>query len=148
VHCGAGGDTVVADAVGVDAVGAECGRVSRAPRSAFAAQIRSSTIRLRGTRSRASARVIVVCPASAAAGCRGRLTLTTRSAVRVGGVRAVLELGRANLALVAGQRRTVSVRMASGFARLARRGSIRARATVATQAASATRALTLRLPRR
>ena len=95
----------------------------------------------------------VTCPATELGGCRGSVRLRTARAVVLGGVRGVLELGEARYALRPGASATLRVRLARGFARLARRNRLAARADIATtdaagNRASATRAVTLSLPAR
>ena len=98
------------------------------------------------------ARTVVSCPAIEAGGCRTALTLETAKAVRLGKVRAVLVLGSAKVALSAGQRKTVSVRVNGAATGLASHGRLAARVRIASSDAagnSAARSLAvgLRIPR-
>ncbi|HYF27769.1 MAG TPA: calcium-binding protein [Baekduia sp.] len=126
VRCGDGADAATTDAAdttaGCETIAATAGPDAKA----LAATVRTISARIRAGR----VGLALACPAAEAGGCRGTVTLRTASAVRVGGVRASVVLGSARFALRAGQRRTVSVKLASGARRLARGGRLAARAAV------------------
>jgi Ca2+-binding RTX toxin-like protein len=82
------------------------------------------------------ARAPVSCPVAEAGGCRTALTLETAKAVRLGTVRAVLVLGSAKVNLASGQRKTVSVRVNRGAARLAHDGKLPTRIRVSSSDAA------------
>ena len=141
--CGLGSDRATADAVGVDAL-VECEQVDQPPAAAVpvgdtvatALAIRSTSGRISRRARRPTVSIAVNCPTSEPGGCRGTLTLTTLRAVAVGRVRAVVVLGTAGFALRSGETRTLRVRLATGAARLARGGRLRARVrTVSRDAA-------------
>jgi Ca2+-binding RTX toxin-like protein len=147
VRCGDGNDSGTAD--GIDTVGADCEGVER---SSNAVQISARRVRAGGRLRRATAPVRLTCPATALGGCRGRLTLTSAGALRLGRARVVVTLGSANYNLTAGQARTVRVRLPATLGALARR-SLRIRATAVSRDSSGntsetSRRLTMTLPRR
>jgi Ca2+-binding RTX toxin-like protein len=164
-RCGSGADSVQTDAAGVDAIeGCETvdatavvtppppppGPVADTKATAVAVVTRRTT--LRSSRGRLSARITVSCPAAELGGCRGTLALLSARKVSIGGVQARLVLGSATYSLRAGQRRTLSVRLAQGARRVARRGAIAATAQTVTRdaarnVATGSRAISLRLPR-
>ena len=105
------------------------------------------------SRGKLVARVSVSCPAAEAGGCRTTLTLQTAKAVKLGRVRASVVLGSKTVRLRGGQRTTVSIRLARGASRLAKRGKLAARARIATADAAGNHAtksvaVALRIPRR
>jgi Ca2+-binding RTX toxin-like protein len=98
------------------------------------------------------ARVPLSCPAAETGGCRTTVTLTTARTVRLGRVRATVVLGSGGVSLRGGQRRTLSISLASGVAALARHSRLSTRVQIATRDAAgntASRSVTvsLRIPR-
>lgn len=79
-------------------------------------------------------RAVLSCPAGTPGGCAGNATLTARRRLASSGALSTLRLGRARLAIRAGQRKTVRVRVplsARGWLRSARRR--RGQATLAAR---------------
>jgi Ca2+-binding RTX toxin-like protein len=148
---GAGNDTVAADVAVLDVLdGFE--NVTRLPGAKAATISIASAVKVNRKTGRASIKLL--CPAGSAAKCAGTLTLMTAGSVRVGGVRAVLQLGRASYSVPVGKTRTVSVKLAPGTKRIASRktGRVRVLAVAATGASgsivSGSKRLTLSLGRR
>jgi hypothetical protein len=109
------------------------------------------TARVKGKGKKAYALVSVSCPATETGGCAGKLTLATAAAVRVGKLKAVVQLGSARFSLKPGETKKLKVRLASGYAHLAKRHKLAARATAlsrdqAGNAADSTSKVTLTLP--
>ena len=159
VRGGTGTDSAQTDAVTVDAnSGIEKLDATPVPapptagdRTALVPKLgKAKVVRSRG---KLVARVPVSCPAAETGGCRTTLTLQTAKAVKLGRVRASVVLGSKTVRLRGGQRTTVSIRLARGASRLAKRGKLAARARIATADAAgnlATRSVdvALRIPRR
>jgi hypothetical protein len=162
VRGGAGTDSAQTDLAGVDVIDAVESIDAIAPppvvtppapdTKATAARIvrRRSAVRIR--RGRASTRMAIECPAAEAGGCDGSVTLLSAKPVRIGGERVVVVLGSARYALDAGERKQVTVRLAKGIRKLARKGAVAARAQTITEdaagnTAAGSRAITLRLPK-
>ena len=97
------------------------------------------------------ARIAVSCPTAAASGCNATLSLTTARPLRLHGVKVVALLGTKKVTLTSGAKATVSIKLANGAANLARRRKLAVKATAVTTSkagtATATRTLTLRLPK-
>jgi Ca2+-binding RTX toxin-like protein len=131
---GAGSDSVVADADGVDIFdGFET--VDRTPNDvpnpvisppAGGGSTRPVTImggKLKVTKGRASLRLS--CPPGSSGDCTGSLSLRSAAAVRLGGVRARLQLGSARYDIPSGATRTVTVKLVRGLRSVAdRRGHL------------------------
>jgi Ca2+-binding RTX toxin-like protein len=108
--------------------------------------IRGGTVKSRGN----IASITVRCPAASVGNCNGSLALRTAGSVRLGGLRAVLELGSARYDLAPGASKTLKVKLVSGIRRVAdRNGRLKARAVASTgpsgKAAQSSRRLTLAL---
>jgi Ca2+-binding RTX toxin-like protein len=104
-------------------------------------------------RRRASTRVRLHCPAAEAGGCEGRLTLLSRKAFRVAGVKVRLVVGSARFDLDGGERKRVKVRLPKGIRGLARNRKIAVLAQTASRdsagnLAQKTERLSLGLPKR
>jgi Ca2+-binding RTX toxin-like protein len=150
---GAGNDSVVADPGNLDILeGFES--VDRTPgvgprpvvppvdTSTRPVAIRGGTVTVR----RGTAPIRVRCPSTASANCTGSLTLRTAKAIRLAGLRAVLELGSRRYQVAPGTSKTVRVRLARGSERLAgRNGRLRVRALASTGASGKTALSTRRL---
>jgi Ca2+-binding RTX toxin-like protein len=94
--------------------------------------------------------VLVTCPAGSPVACIGSLELRTANSVKVGGVKAVVELGSSRYNVAAGRSATVNVRLVRGVRSLTdRKGNIKVLAVATTgasgNAASSSRHLTLAL---
>jgi Ca2+-binding RTX toxin-like protein len=149
---GDGNDSVIADSADVDILeGFET--VDRTPppvdTSTRPVSIRGGTIKV----TRGTASIRVSCPAASPGNCTGSLALRTAKAVELGGLRAVLQLGRARYNLRAGAAGTLKVKLAAGSRRLAdRKGHLKALAVASTGAqgkiAQSSRHLTLALGKR
>jgi hypothetical protein len=92
------------------------------------------------------------CPASSVGNCTGSLAVRTAKSVRLGGLRAVLELGSARYDLAPGASKTLKVKLVRGIRRVAdRNGHLKARVVASTgpssDAAQSSRRLTLALGR-
>jgi Ca2+-binding RTX toxin-like protein len=137
---GVGNDSVVADPGNLDIlVGFES--VDRTPgvgpapvvppvdTSTRPVTIRRGTVKV--TKGRASIRVS--CPATSPGNCTGSLAVRTAKAVRLGGLRAVLQLGNAHYNIADGASKTVRVKLANGSRRLAdSKGHIKVLAVAST----------------
>ena len=66
------------------------------------------------------ASIKVSCPAGTA-GCKGSVALFSTKTIKVGPLKAQLELGRASFNVDAGQSKTIKVKLASGTAKLAKK---------------------------
>jgi Ca2+-binding RTX toxin-like protein len=152
---GAGHDSVVADSSRLDILdGFEA--VDRTPivtpppvdTSTRPLTIESRTAKVAGGK----ASIKVSCPASSIGNCAGSLVLRTAKAVKLAGLRAVVQLGSTHYSLAPGSSRTLKVRLAHGSRHLAdRKGHIRAEAVASTGAqgriAQSSRRLTIALGR-
>ena len=154
VRGGTGNDSAQTDALTVDAVdGVEAIDATPAPVSDSRALVPTlGNIRVVRSRGHLVARVPLSCPAAETGGCQTTVTLTTAKTIRVRRVRAALVLGSGSLSLRAGQRRTLSIRLAAGVGGLARKGKLSTRVQIATRDAAgnaASRRVTrsLRIPR-
>jgi Ca2+-binding RTX toxin-like protein len=152
VRGGAGTDSAQVDANdavdGVESVDAP----PAADTKALAAVVTQGKVKLLRRNGQLVARLKVACPAAEAGGCRSVVSITTAKAVKLGKLKLVAVLGSKSVALKGGQTATVNVKLASGAARLARRGAIAARAQVvstdaAGNVATSARRLTLSLPK-
>jgi Ca2+-binding RTX toxin-like protein len=135
---GAGNDSVVADTADLDILeGFES--VDRTPgvtpppvdTSTRPVTIRGGTVKVR----RGIASLKVSCPANSPGNCTGSLALRTAKGIRLRGLNAILELGRARYDIAPGATKTVRVTLAKGSQRLAdRKGHLRVRAVASTGA--------------
>jgi len=154
VRCGDGADSGTAD--GIDTVGADCEAVERtlADTVGTAVQIGAGRVKAGGRLRKATAPVKLTCPAAEAGGCRGKLTLTSSGALRLGRTKVIAVLGSASYRLNPGQTRTVRVKLPSTLKAVAgRRKSLSIRATAVSRDASgnvseASRRLSLTLPKK
>ena len=110
--------------------------------------IRGGTVRPKGN----TASIKVSCPAASVGNCTGSVALRTATSVRLGGLRAVLELGSERYSIAPGASKTLKVKLVSGIRRVAdRNGRLKARAVASTgpsgKAAQSSRRLTLALGR-
>jgi Ca2+-binding RTX toxin-like protein len=121
-HGGDGNDSVVADAGPLDILdGFEA--VDRTPNvtpppadaSTRPVTIRGGTVKV--TKGRAS--IKASCPATSPGNCTGSLAVRTAKGVKLGGLRAVLQLGHARYNIAHGTSKTVRVKLANGSRRLA-----------------------------
>ena len=99
---------------------------------------------------RGVAPIRVTCPAASPVACTGSLQLLTAKSVKIGSVKAVIQLGQARYNVRIGASATVNVRLASGARALAdRKGHINVLAVATTgasgKAATSSRHLTLAL---
>jgi Ca2+-binding RTX toxin-like protein len=155
VRGGTGTDSAQTDALTVDAVdGVETVDATPSPVTDSRAIVPAlGHIRVVRSHGRLVARVPLSCSAAETGGCQTTVTLATAKAVRLGRVRATVGLGSGSLSLRGGQRRTVSIRLATGVARLARRGRLSTRVQIETRDATGNKAsrlvaTTLRIPPR
>ena len=149
---GAGSDAVVADNGQTDILdGFEV--VDRTPNEkpkvenpTRAVTIGGGTVKVK----RGVASIKVSAPAGASGNSTGSLTVRTAKAVRLGGLKAVLQLGSARYRIAPGGSRTITVKVAKGTNRLAgRQGRLKVRAVASTgpsgNLATSSRRLTLKL---
>jgi Ca2+-binding RTX toxin-like protein len=149
VRGGPGTDAARTDAPGVDIVdGVESLDASVADKAQALKIGKAKLVRRNGS---LVARIAVSCPTAAASGCNATLSLTTAKPLRLHGVKVVALLGTKKVTLNSGAKATVSIKLANGAANLARRRKLAVKATAVTTSkagtATATRALTLRLPK-
>jgi Ca2+-binding RTX toxin-like protein len=145
---GAGNDSAVADTPNLDILDgfesvqrSEAGAPPPAPKH-MGVTIRGGTVKVNRHTHTAAIRI------SAAAGMSGHSTgslrLVTGNGVRIAGLKAMLELGKARFDVAPGAAKTVKVKLARGVERLAdRKGHIKVRAV----AASSSQRLTLKVVR-
>jgi Ca2+-binding RTX toxin-like protein len=148
---GAGADSVVADQGQTDVLDS-FEAVDRTPNEkprvtkTLPVTIRGGTVNVK----RGVASIKVSAPAGASTNSTGSLTVRTAKAVRLGGLKAVLQLGSARYSVPPGASRTIKVKVPKGTNRLAdRKGRLKVRALASTgpsgtRAASSKR-LTLKL---
>src|SRR5215218_2010618 len=151
VRGGPGTDAARTDAPGVDIVdGVESldASVAAADKAQALKIGKAKLVRRNGS---LVALIAVSCPTAAASGCNATLSLTTAKPLRLHGVKVVALLGTKKVTLNSGAKATVSIKLANGAANLARRRKLAVKATAVTTSkagtATATRALTLRLPK-
>jgi Ca2+-binding RTX toxin-like protein len=158
---GAGNDSVVADAEGIDVldgfeavdrtqVVAPPPVITPAPGATPAVTIAGRSVKV--NRSKRTASIRISCPAGSSGSCVGSLSLLTAKHVKLGGLNAVLQLGSVRYVLASGASASVKVKLARGVERLAdRHGRIAVRAVASTgssgQIASSAKRLTLTLGR-
>jgi Ca2+-binding RTX toxin-like protein len=151
---GAGNDAVIADNGQTDILdGFET--VDRTPNATPPPVLDNPTppVTIRGgtvTVKRGIASIKVSAPAGASGNSTGSLTLRTANAVKLAGLKAVLQLGNKRYNIAPGATETLKVKLANGSRRLAgRKGRLKALAVAATgpdgQVAESSRRLTLAL---
>ena len=138
VRGGTGDDAAVTDEVTVDAIsGVEALDATPPPAPVVgdtdALLPKLGKVKVLRSNGKLVARAALTCPAAESGGCRTTVTLRTARAVRLGAVRGVLVLGSKTIGLEPGQRSLISIRLARGAAALAKRGTVRARARIASQ---------------
>jgi Ca2+-binding RTX toxin-like protein len=150
---GAGNDSVVADAGQLDVLdGFEA--VDRTPNVTpppVDTSTRPVTIR-RGPAKvkRGAASIRLSCPAISPGNCTGSLAVRTAKRVKLGGLKAAVQLGSARYTIAPGATRTLRVKLAKGSRRLAdKKGRLKVLAVASTgpagKIAQSSRRLTLRL---
>ena len=149
---GSGSDAVIADNGQTDILdGFEA--VDRTPNEKPKVKNRTLPVTIRGGKvkvNRGVASIRVSAPAGASGTSTGSLTVRTAKAVRLGGLRAVLQLGSARYRIAPGASRTIKVRVPKGTNRLAgRQGGLKVRAVASTgrsgNLATSSKRLTLKL---
>jgi len=149
---GAGNDAVIADNGQTDILdGFEA--VDRTPNEKPKVENRTLPVTLGGGTvnvRRGVASIKVSAPAGASANSTGSLTVRTAKAVRLGGLKAVVQLGSARYSVPPGASRTIKVKVPKGTNRLAdRRGRLKVRALASTgpsgNPATSSKRLTLKL---
>jgi Ca2+-binding RTX toxin-like protein len=151
VRGGPGTDAARTDARGVDIVdGVESldASVAAADKARALKIGKAKLVRRNGS---LVARIAVSCPTAATSGCKATLSLTTAKPLRLRGVKVVALLGTKKVTLNSGAKATVSIKLANGAVNLARRRKLAVKVTAVTTSkagtATATRAVTLRLPK-
>jgi Ca2+-binding RTX toxin-like protein len=132
---GAGNDAVIADNGQTDILdGFET--VDRTPNEKPKVENRTRPVTLGGGTvkvKRGVASIKVSAPADASTNSTGSLTVRTAKAVRLGGLKAVLQLGSARYSVPPGASRTIKVKVPKGTNRLAdRKGRLKVRAVAST----------------
>jgi Ca2+-binding RTX toxin-like protein len=149
---GAGSDAVVADQGQTDILdGFEA--VDRTPNEKPKVESRTRPVTIGGGTvkvKRGVASIRLSAPAGASGNSTGSLTVRTAKAVRLGGLKAVLQLGSARYRIAPGASRTIKVKVPKGTNRLAgRQGGLKVRAVASTgrsgNLATSSRRLTLKL---
>jgi Ca2+-binding RTX toxin-like protein len=149
---GAGSDAVIADNGQTDILdGFEA--VDRTPNEKPKVKNRTRPVTIGGGTvkvKRGVASIKVSAPAGASGTSTGSLTVRTAKAVRLGGLRAVLQLGSARYRIAPGASRTIKVKVPKGTNRLAgRQGGLKVRAVASTgrsgNLAMSSKRLTLKL---
>jgi Ca2+-binding RTX toxin-like protein len=125
-------DAVAADVESVDSVGGAPAPVP-APAPAPGAATLATTAKV----TKGVASIKVSCPAGTA-GCKGSIALFSAKTIKVGALRAKLELGRASFDVAAGQSKTVKVKLAAGTAKLAKKKKLAVTARVGEQTSKLT----------
>ena len=149
---GAGSDAVVADngqtdiLDGFEVVDRTPNEKPKVENGTRAVTIGGGTVKVK----RGVASIKVSAPAGASGNSTGSLTVRTAKAVRLGGLKAVLQLGSARYRIAPGGSRTIKVKVAKGSNRLAgRKGRLKVRAVASTgpsgNLATSSRRLTLKL---
>src|SRR5829696_1565790 len=149
---GAGSDAVIADNGQTDILdGFEA--VDRTPNEKPKVKNRTRPVTIGGGTvkvKRGVASIKVSAPAGASGNSTGSLTVRTAKAVRLGGLKAVLQLGSARYRIAPGASRTIKVKVPKGTNRLAgRQGRLKVRAVASTgrsgNLATSSKRLTLKL---
>jgi len=149
---GAGSDAVIADNGQTDILdGFEA--VDRTPNEKPKVKNRTRPVTIGGGTvkvKRGVASIKVSAPAGASGNSTGSLTVRTAKAVRLGGLKAVLQLGSARYRIAPGASRTIKVKVPKGTNRLAgRQGGLKVRAVASTgrsgNLATSSKRLTLKL---
>jgi Ca2+-binding RTX toxin-like protein len=134
---GSGADSAVVDAI--DAVAADVESVDRAagtpvPVPAPGPSAGAASLPKTAKVSKGVAQIKVSCPAGTA-GCKGSIALFSTKTIKVGKLKAKLELGRAAYTVGAGQSKTIKVKLASGTAKLATKKKLAVTARVVSDGA-------------
>jgi Ca2+-binding RTX toxin-like protein len=138
VRGGAGNDSAQTDALTVDAVD----QVETLDATPAAVSDSSAGVPILGhirvvrSHGHRVARVSLSCPATETGGCQTTVTLTTAKTVSLGRVRARVVLGSKSVSLRGGKRATLSIRLATGVAALARHGRLSTRVQISTRDAA------------
>jgi Ca2+-binding RTX toxin-like protein len=149
---GAGSDAVIADNGQTDILdGFEA--VDQTPNEKPKVKNRTRPVTIGGGTvkvKRGVASIKVSAPAGASGNSTGSLTVRTAKAVRLGGLKAVLQLGSARYRIAPGASRTIKVKVPKGTNRLAgRQGGLKVRAVASTgrsgNLATSSKRLTLKL---
>ncbi|HEY6891875.1 MAG TPA: calcium-binding protein, partial [Solirubrobacter sp.] len=122
-------DAAAGDVENVQSVGGAPAPVPAPGPSAGAASLAKTAKVAKGVAS-----IKVSCPAGTA-GCKGSVALFSSSAIKVGQLKAKLELGRASYTVGAGQSKTIKVKLASGTAKLAKKKKLAVTARVVSDGA-------------
>jgi Ca2+-binding RTX toxin-like protein len=133
---GAGNDKAVADGAEVDAVAGAVEAIDRPvvttpPAAGTAAVAKTAKVK------KGVASIKVSCP-TGTAGCKGTLELFSRKAIKVGRLKAKLELGHKAFNVGAGKRATVKVKLAPGTAKLAKKKKLAVTARVGGKSSKVT----------
>jgi hypothetical protein len=114
-------DAVAADVESIDSTGG-------APSAGAASLPKTAKVK------KGVASIKVTCPAGTA-GCKGSVALFSAKTIKVGRLKAKLDLGRASYTVGAGQRKTIKIKLASGTAKLAKKKKLAVTARVVSNGA-------------
>ena len=152
VRGGIGTDSAQADHARTDAIdGVETiDRPAPADETATPVRILGKQFAVRRNGRRATTRIRMLCPATEAGGCNGRITLLSQKTFRIAGVKVRIQLGSARFNLDPGEAKRVTVRLPRGIRALARNKKIGVVAGTSTRDAAgnlaqASKRLTLKL---
>ena len=119
-----------ADATTIDAVAADVECVDRRGRTPAPLRPgRGEAAQDRQGQRKGVASIKLSCPAGTA-GCNGSVALFSTKTIKVGKLKAKLELGRKSFAVGAGQSKTIKVKLAPGTAKLAKKKKLAVTARV------------------
>jgi Ca2+-binding RTX toxin-like protein len=135
---GAGADKAFVDSIDAVAADVESSEsVGGTPQPAPAPAAGALTLPKTAKVSKGVAQIKVTCPAGTA-GCKGSIALFSTKTIRVGSLKAKLELGRASFNVAAGQSKTIKVKLASGTAKLAKKKKLAVTARAGEKASKLT----------
>ncbi len=125
-------------------------RPAPADETATPVRILGKQFAVRRNGGKASTRIRVLCPATEAGGCSGRITLLSQKTFRIAGAKVRIQLGSARFNLDPGEAKRVTVRLPRGVRALARNQKIGVIAGTTTRDAAgnvalASKRLTLKL---
>ena len=129
-RCGEGNDQVTADGAALDVGMEDCETISRAPDATTQpVTINSAKVKIKDRKGK----VTVGCPATSASDCEGTLTVLTAKPVKVGDVKAVLQLDTAKFDVTPGSTEKVQIKVPKGTDELANgKGKLSARVNATT----------------
>jgi Ca2+-binding RTX toxin-like protein len=129
-RCGEGSDQVTADGTALDGGMEGCETISRTPDPATQpVTIGSATVKIKNRKGK----VTVACPATSASDCEGKLTVLTAKPVKIGDVKAVIQLATATFDVAPGSSDKVRIKVPKGAEEFAnQKGKLSARVNATT----------------